>query len=140
MPLMYLKLKLLVKLHREPGETLTHSVQLWLYLLRLSGFDCVDCQHHHFMLCLCIPCWLNQFGNNWLRTHIPRLLAFRNLDAIVLLYVRFNVSHAIVFGVIWIIRVPITLELSFGVRNTFWCAILISFDWMMIASSDSADD
>jgi len=81
----------------------------------------------------------NQSGNIWGGTHIPLLWTFRILDAIDLLYIRFNVCRAIVFTVIWIILVPILVKPIFSVRNAFRCTILITVTWMMVDSSDSAD-
>jgi len=102
-PMIYLQLKLLGKIHKEAGETLTHSVILFLHSLIPPRFKSVDHHQHLFSLSLWLPCSPNQLGNIWRGAHIPLLRAFRILNAIVLLQIRFNVCCATVFAVIWII-------------------------------------
>jgi len=70
--------------------------------------------------------------------NIPLLRAFRILDAISFLWIRFNVRCAIVFALIRIACVPIPVKPIFSVRNDFGCALLITFDCMTVDSSDLA--
>jgi len=126
-------------LHKDAGETLTHSVLHFLHSLIPPHFDCIECQQHHFSLSLWLPYWPNQSGNIWCSTLIPLLRAFRMLDSSVLPNSRFNICCAIVFTDIWIIQVAIPVKPIFVVRNALRWAIRISFDWMTVESSDSAD-
>jgi hypothetical protein len=59
--------------------------------------------------------------------------------AIVLLHIGCNVCHTIVIVVIWIILDSIPVKQIFSVRNSCWCAILITFSWMTVHSSDCPD-
>jgi len=102
-PIIYLQLKHAVKIHKEAGETLMHSVLLFCHSLVPSCFDCIDRHQHLVSLSLWIPCRPNQSGNIWRGDHILLLLVFRILDAIVLVHIGFNVRRAIIFTVIWII-------------------------------------
>jgi len=108
-PIIYLQLKLSVKLHKEAGETLTHSVQPFLRSLVPPRFYCIDHHKHLFSLALEHPGWPNQSGIIWGGIHIPLLWAFRILNAIALLHIRLNVCHSIFVGVIWIVQVAIPL-------------------------------
>jgi len=118
---------------------LKHSVLHFLHSLTPPRFDCMDRHQHPISLSLWLPCGLNQSGNTWRGAHIPLLWAFQILDAIALLYIRFNVCRAIGFAAIWNIYVPIQVEPNCSVRNAFRCAILINFEWMTDDSPDSAD-
>jgi hypothetical protein len=69
----------------------------------------------------------------------PAARVFRILDAIVMLYIGFIVCCSFLFSVIWIIQVAIPVEPIIGVRNAFWCALLVAFNWMMADSPVSAD-
>jgi len=138
-PMIYLSPKLLVKIHQEVGETLIHSVLLYLHSLIPPRFDCINSPQHLFSLSHWLPCRQNQSGNIWRGTHIPLLWAFCLLDAILLLYVTFTLCRAIVLAVIWIIQVPTPVKPIFGIRNAFWCTIIITVDLMTVDSSHSAD-
>jgi hypothetical protein len=50
-----------------------------------------------------------------------------------------NVCRRIMFPVIWIIPVISPVWPILGVWNTFRCAIRITFNWIMVACSESAD-
>jgi len=106
-PMIYLQLQLLVKLYKEPGETLTHSVLLFLYSLIPPRFYCINCHQHLCSLSLWLPCRPNQSWNIWHSTQIPLLCAFQILNAHALLCIRFNIYRAIVIAVNWIIQVAI---------------------------------
>jgi len=138
-PIVYLLLKLLVKILKPAGETLTDSVLLFLDSLSPPRFDCTERHQQFISLSLWLLCRPNQSGNIWCITHIPLFWPFGNLDGIALLYIRFEVCRAICFAVSWIIQDPIPVEPLFGVRNAFRCTSLITFDWMTVDSSDSAD-
>jgi len=101
-PIIYLQLKLSVKIHKEPGETLTHSVLLFLHSLIPPRFDCIDRHEHLFSLSLWLLCRPNRLGNLSHSAHIRLLWSFRMLSDIIFLYIRVNVCHAIVFAVIGI--------------------------------------
>jgi len=140
LPKIFLYMKFSVKLHNEPGEnTLTHSVQLVRYPLTPPRFHCAD--HHQYLcsLILWTPCWPKQSVNIWWGTHFPLLLGIWIIDAIVKLYLRFIVRHSVIFSVIWIIQVPIQVNLIFGVWNTFRCTILMTFSRMAVDSFESVD-
>jgi len=138
-PIIHLKLKLSVKLHKEAGETLTHSAQLFLNSLIPPRFYCIDHDQYLFGLSSWPPCRPNESGNNLCGTHIPLCWAFRILDAIVWLYVRFNVCLSIIFALIWIIQVAIPYMPIFSYRNGFRCVVFIGFDSMTVNSSYSED-
>jgi len=135
-PIIYLYLKHSVKQHKEAGKTLTHSVRHFLRSHIPPLVNCIDCQQHHSSMSLWVPCWPNPSGNIWHGTPIPLLWAFRILDAIVLLYIRFNIYLAIIFAVIWIIQVAIPVKPIFSIWNVFRCTILISFHKGTVESSD----
>jgi len=115
-----------------------YSVLHFLHSLIPSHFNCNDHHQHHFSIPLWLPCRPNQSGNIWRGTHIVLLWEFQILDAIVLLYIRFNVCYAIVFTVIWIDQVLIQVKSIFCGWKAFRCAILITFDRMTVDSSDAA--
>jgi len=138
-PKICLQLKLLVKLHTGACETFTHSVLLFLHSPILPCFDTIDYYQHRFSLSVWLPCWSIQSGHICHGTHIPLLWAFRILDAIVLLYIIINICCAIVFAVNRHIQVTSPVKAISGIRTCFRCAILITFDWMTVDSSDSAD-
>jgi hypothetical protein len=62
-PIIYLSLKHSVKIHKEAGETLTHSVRLSPPSLVPSLFDCIDRHQHLFSVSRIPPCRPNQTGN-----------------------------------------------------------------------------
>ena len=51
LPIIYLQLKLLVKIHTEAGERLTHPVLLFLHSLITPCFDCID-RYQQLSACL----------------------------------------------------------------------------------------
>jgi len=102
-PIIYLWLKLSVRIHREADEPLTHSVLLIPRSLIPPRFNCFDCHQHHLSLSMWPLCRPNQSGNNWRGTHIPLIWTFRILDANDLLDVRFNIRCATISAVICII-------------------------------------
>jgi len=67
------------------------------------------------------------------------LWSFTILDSIFFLNIGFILCRAIVFTGISIINIAIPVKPNLRVRNAFRCAIFISFDWMTVESSDSAD-
>jgi len=138
-PIIYLQSTLSVKIHKEAGETLMHSVLHFLHSLITPCFDCIHPHQHCFIPSLWLPCRPDQSGNSWQGAHIPLLLAVRILRAMVLLYIWFNVHHAIVFADIRMIEVPILVKPIFSVRNGVRCAILFTFAWMTFDCSDWAD-
>ena len=138
-PIKYLQLILSVKIHKEAGESLTHCVLLVLQSLIPHRFNCIDRHQHIFSLSLGLPRRPIQSGNISHSAHIPLLRAFLNLDAIVLLYIRFTIRQAIFFASIWIFWVTIPVKPILSVRNVFKSAILITFDWMTVHCLDSAD-
>jgi len=105
--ILYLLLKLLLKLHKEAGEPLTHCGLLFLQSFVSPRFYCIDRYQHLFSLALRLSCWPNQSVNIWRGSNILLLSAFRILDAIVVLYIWFIVSCRMIFAVIWIIQVAI---------------------------------
>jgi len=105
--IIYLLLKLSVKLHTEAGESFTHTILLFFDSLISPSFNCIDHHPHIFSLSLSLSCWPNQSGNILCGTCILLLRAFWIVDAFVMSYIRFNVCSAIVFVVIWIIHVAI---------------------------------
>jgi len=137
--IIYLELKPPVKIRKEAGEPLTHSVVLFLHFLIQPDVNCIDRHQHLFSLTVWLAWTPNQSRNIWYGAHIPLFRAFWILDTILLLYHRFNVCRAVLFTVIWSIEVPIPVKLDFGVRNAFRYAILITFDWMTVDTSDSVD-
>jgi len=139
LPMIYLSQKLSVKLHKEAGELLMHSILLCLQSFISPRFYCIDHHQHLFSLSLQLWCWPNQSRNSSRGTCILLVWVFRIVDAIVLLVIRFIVCCTIVFAVIWIIQVAIPVKLIFSVRNPFWCANLITFYRMTVDSPDSAD-
>jgi hypothetical protein len=62
---------------------------------------------------------------------------FQILDTIVALDIRFNFRCAILFTVIWIIKVPIPGKPIFSNQNDLRWANFIMFDWMIVDSADS---
>jgi len=138
-PITYFQLKIFVKLHLEAVEPSMHSVLLFLDSLLPPCFYCIDHQKHLFTHCLWRPYWLNQSGNIECDIHIPLLWAFQVINAIVLLYIKFNVCHAIVCAIIWTIQVAIPVQRIFSVQNPLMSTITITFDWMIVVSAGLAD-
>jgi len=126
-------------LHKEAGEPLTHSVLLFLHSFIPPRFNSIDCHQHLHSLSFWLQCWPNQSGNIRRDTQIMQLWPFQILDDIVLLCIWFIVCHTIIFAVIWLIHFAIPVWPILSVRNAFRCAILITFDWIMVDSPDSAD-
>jgi len=89
-----------------------HSGLLYLHSCIPPRFYCIQRHKHLSSLCHWLQCWPNQFRNIWGSTQIPLLWAFRILDTIAFLYIRFSVCRAIVFGVIWIIQVTFQFSQS----------------------------
>jgi len=138
LPIIYLYLQLSVKLHKA-REPLTHSVLLFLLFFISPRFNWIDHDQHLFSLFIWLPCWPNQSGHIWRHSHILLLWAFRILNAIVGVYIRFIIRCTIIFDVIWIIQVAIPVQPIIGVRNALRCAIVVAFHWMTVDSPDSAD-
>jgi len=65
MAMIYLYRKLSVKIHKESGETLTHSVVHFLPSLIPPRFDCIDSHQNIFGPSLRLPCRLNQSVHIW---------------------------------------------------------------------------
>jgi len=115
-----------------------HSAQSVLDTLIPLHFDCIHHHQHVFSLSLWLLDRSNQSGNIWGSIHMPLLWAFQILDAIVSLNSWFNICCAIIFAVIWIIQIAIQVKPIVRVQNTFRCAILITFDWIIVDSSGTA--
>jgi len=79
-PVLYLLLKLSVKLHSEAGEQFTHSVLHFLHSFVSPRFYCIDRHQHHCRLFVGVAYWPNQSGNNCRCTHILLLYTFRILN------------------------------------------------------------
>jgi len=107
--IIYLQPTVSVKLHKEAGETLTHSVLHFLHSLIPPCFYCINHHQDLFGLSIWLSCWPNHSGHIWGGSHIPLLWAIQILDAIALLNIRFNICHAIVFAVNSIIQVAIVV-------------------------------
>ena len=120
---------------QEAGETLTHSVLLFLHSLIPTCFHCIDCHQQLFSVSVRFPCRSNQSGNIWRNTHIPLQYTFQIVDEVAIPNVRFTVCCPIVFGVICIVQVPIPVKPIIHCRNVFRCAVLR----MTVDSSDSAN-
>jgi len=133
--IIYLQLKLSVEMMQEAGETLTHSVLLFLHSLIPTCFHCIDCHQQLFSVSVRFPCRSNQSGNIWRNTHIPLQYTFQIVDEVAIPNVRFTVCCPIVFGVICIVQVPIPVKPIIHCRNVFRCAVLR----MTVDSSDSAN-
>jgi len=61
-PIIYLQLKLSVKIHKDAGETIMHAVLLFLHSLIPDCFDYADHHQQIFSLSLWLPCRPNQCG------------------------------------------------------------------------------
>jgi len=131
-PIIYLTLKLLIKLHKEAGETRTHSVLLLLDSSIPPCLHYIDCHQHLSILFRWHLCWPNQSRNIQCSTHIPLLWAFHSLNDSVMSWIIFNVCRAIVFAVIQIIQVGIPGKSIFGVRNALQWTIPITSNWMTV--------
>jgi len=137
--IIYLELRLSVKLHQGAGEPFTHSVQHFLHFFISPRFECICHVHYLFSLPFWLLCWLNQSRNMWHGTNILLLWAVRILDASGLLYIGFIVCCTIVKAVIWIIQVAIPVYPILGVCKAFRYAILITLDRMTVDSAASVD-
>ena len=138
-PIIYLYLKLSVKIHKEAGETLTHSVLLLftsLFLLISIALTIINTFSACFFDLRCGLINLGIFGaaltsrfsghsgpSILLSSSIPDSIFARQSSSLLL----------------WIIKVPIQVKPIFRFRNDLSCAILITFDGTMVDSSDSPD-
>ena len=102
-PIIYLQLKLSVRIHKEASATFTCSVILCLHSLISLRFDCIDHHQHFFIPSSCLPCRPNQSRIIWRSAQILLCWVFGNLDALVLLYIGFNIRRTIILAVICII-------------------------------------
>jgi hypothetical protein len=96
-------IKLSVKIHKEAGETLMHSVLLFFIPLFLVVSIALTVTNTFSACFFDFRAGPNQSGNICQGAHIPLLWAFWILDAIVLPHFRFNICQPVVFTVIWII-------------------------------------
>jgi len=139
-PMITLQVTFSVKQHKEPAEhILSHSVLHYSVSPDPPCFGSIDRHQPLFSLFLWPPWWLNQSGHVRSGTHIPLLRAFRILEAIVLLYIRFIVCLTVVFPLIWIIRVTVPVEPIFSVQNAFGCTVIMTVNWMTVDSPYSAN-
>ena len=139
-PIIFLFFNFPVKQCKETGENiLTHSVLLCLVSLIHHHFHCIDCHLPLFNNYLWPLCWLNQSGNMWWGTQIPLRWAYRILDAIVHLYIRFIICLLVVVTLIWSMQFNIPVKPIFGVWNGFRCTTLITFGWMTVDCFHLAD-
>jgi len=121
---------------------LTNTVLLFPVYFIPSSFHHI--YHHQPLFCclLWLLGWGTQSGNILYGTHIPLLWAFWIPNAIVSLYIGFNVCLSIIYNFIWIIQVSIPVKPILSIRNCFGFTLLISlagvtvnsFDWVDICS------
>jgi len=102
-----------------------------------SSFPLQWTSSNHFQHFLWIPCWPNQSGYLQCSTHILLLWAFRIIDAILFLYVRFIFCLQVVLNFFWIIRVTIRFKPILSVWKAVRCTGFITLGWMAIYCFDS---
>jgi len=138
-PIIFLDIKVSVKLHERPGEnTSTYSVVLCLNPLIRPRFHCMDSHQHQSSRFLWPPCWLNQSGNILCNTHHLLIWGFWFFDAIVQLHVEFIVCLPVIFAVSWIIQDFFPGKPFLGSWNTSRCTIIFTFGRMAMNSFHSA--
>jgi len=100
-------------------------------LLIPAHLNVID-RHHHSVILRSPLCWLNQSGNNQCDAHIRLIRGSWFLHLIRSLCVRFIVSAAVVFAVIWITQVTIAVMPLFSVQSAMRSIILITVSWKMV--------
>jgi len=109
-----------------------NSVLRWLVHIIPPHFHWINHYRLFSSLVLWSLCWPNQSRNIWCHTAITLLWAFKILDAIVKLYLRFVVCLPVIFALIWIINVSIPVKQVLGVQHGVMWTIHITFGWMAI--------